>query len=891
MRTLERETELRAAHAALDRLCSRSAIGAAGVRQGGLLVFTGPPGAGKSTLLAEVRRLAAERDCAIMSARGGEQEQATAFHVVRQLLQPLLASYSERERHDVLGDWYRIVGPCVGLCPAEDGAAPDPQGVQDGLDWVVTNVAVRRGPLVLLIDDAQWVDPESLRWLSSFAARTEEIPALFVVTYRPDELPDEARVFRDGTGGSRLRPLDLAPLTPAAVSDLLSEALDAAVDDDFSHAAWLATDGNPFQTVELAAKVRSRGLAPSRANASQLRDMAGPANGIGLVERLDELGSSAVRLAWAVAVLGAEASLNLAASMAALGQLEAAQARERLRDARILKQDEALEFIHPLIATAVYREVPAAVRVGLHGKAAWELIRSGHGPTPAARHLLETHPEGDDSVVTTLRAAAREYLRAGAPDAARRCLERALREPPSMEQRAMVLYELGNPGLMYNPAATVNHLREALDEGCPDDELRQGTAIRLARALAYCDRLSEAVEVVEHEAHRATDSRVRLRMYAEHFKVAVFTSDDQDAPARSRRLARLTERLTGRDETERRILGLRAWDAVVRGEPAATALEYAERAMSSGDMSWTDEDWGFEVPTLLGLTFLYCDQPDRADELFTRGVAEFEGQGWHGVPLALGYTFLGYIRFRSGRLSEAEDFMRAGLRLADRVGPGASGHWNAAGSLIEVLLARGKVSAAERLARDHGFGKPFPSAVTIPNAQMVYGELLLAKGMPKEAAEELAEVGRGLDARGMHNPSWCPWLLQLALASHAMDDGKRAQELGQEALRRAERFGTDSAVGQALWVAGRLSDGAERADLLRRAVSHLERSPAVYELSSALVDLGSVLRCSGQLREAAECLYRGVDIAVQCGAEAVVAQARGELVAAGLRPRRLGTGR
>ncbi|MDQ0945673.1 hypothetical protein [Streptomyces sp. V1I1] len=83
-----------------------------------------------------MRRLAAERDCTGLFAKGGEQEQSLAFHVVRQLLQPLLASYSESERREVLGDWFGIVGPRVGLSPAAERAVPDPQGVRDGLDWV-----------------------------------------------------------------------------------------------------------------------------------------------------------------------------------------------------------------------------------------------------------------------------------------------------------------------------------------------------------------------------------------------------------------------------------------------------------------------------------------------------------------------------------------------------------------------------------------------------------------------------------------------------------------------------------------------------------------------------------------------------------------------------------
>jgi hypothetical protein len=324
---------------------------------------------------------------------------------------------------------------------------------------------------------------------------------------------------------------------------------------------------------------------------------------------------------------------------------------------------------------------------------------------------------------------------------------------------------------------------------------------------------------------------------------------------------------------------------VVRGESVSTALKYADRAMSDR-MSWTDERWGFEVPALVALTYLYCDRPERAEELFARGIAEFERQGWRGTPLALGYTFLGYIRFRCGRLTDAEDFVRAGLRLADRVSPDVPVHWCAVGSLIEILLARGQVDAAERMAADHGFGEPFPSAVTFPDAQTVHAELLLARGMATEAAAELTRVGERLDGHGMRNPGLYPWLLRLALASH-VTDVRRGRELAHKAVQRAERFGAASTTGHALRVMARLSDGPQAITLLQRAVTELEASPSAYELACALVELGTALRRTGRVSQAAEPLYQGVDLAAQCGADPMVALARDELIAAGLRPRRL----
>ncbi|MFD5760619.1 LuxR C-terminal-related transcriptional regulator [Streptomyces sp. NPDC127044] len=99
--------------------------------------------------------------------------------------------------------------------------------------------------------------------------------------------------------------------------------------------------------------------------------------------------------------------------------------------------------------------------------------------------------------------------------------------------------------------------------------------------------------------------------------------------------------------------------------------------------------------------------------------------------------------------------------------------------------------------------------------------------------------------------------------------------------------GPPSAGARARGAAPHVSSGSTRVKLLEESVSHLERSPAAYELACALVALGTELRRSGSPKEAAEHLYRGLDAAMQCGADGLGDEARAELAAAGLRPRRL----
>ncbi|WP_438310139.1 ATP-binding protein [Streptomyces sp. HUAS TT3] len=892
---LERESELLAIRRAVDDLrgVSDQATGAS-TRRGGVLTFAGSAGIGKTTLLGEARRYATDRGCTVLFARGGEQERQVPFHVMRQLTQPTFAAMNEDDRRAALGNWHSIVAPALGLTAARKGpTVPDPQGVRDGLDWVVTQLTVRAAPVVLILDDAHWADAESLAWLTGFAARAEELAMLIMVACRPDEIPTDAAGLRNLMGRRGARPHELAPLTTGAVAQIVRDALGSSADDVFCRECWAITGGNPFEVVELAMKGRDRGLKPHQDNIAQLRDLASAVKGSGLIERLEQLGTSTVRFAWAAAVLGTAVPTGIVGSVAALGEAQAADAIEQLHAARILtvlpslRSKQVVEFFHPLIATAVYRSIPPGVRVAMHGMAAQALIDDGHGTSAAARHLLEMHPEGDPWVVQQLRQAARDSFSAGAPAAARRYLARALREPPEAEDRAEVLFELGSANLLHDPVTTINQLRTALEEPQIAQGLRESITYRLAQALAHTGQLEKAAGLLADEARSATSAQTRLRMQAEQFKWNSVRVDEEDSPARSRLLAQFAKRLSGRGLAERHILGLRAWDAAVRGEPVATSLGYVEQALDGG-MSWTDLDFGFEVPAVIAVTLMYCDQPGRAEELFNEGILDFESKGWRGAHLSFVYTLLGYVRYRRGRLAEAEDFVRNGLEIANRIGHDIPAQWYAIGTLIETLLARGDLTQAEEVARNYGLSEGFPRAIVYPDPQAVWGRLLLAQGRIEEAEQQLGEAGRRLDLRGTRNPAWSPWQLDLALAQ-ATYNQELARATAAEAVARARAFGAPSVIGQALRVAAATTDPVQATVLLQEAVSHLEQSPAAYEFAHALIDHGTALQTVGDPHRAAQQLYRGMETAVACSADALADRARSQLASAGLRPRRLHT--
>ncbi|MGW1093712.1 ATP-binding protein [Streptomyces sp. NPDC002596] len=855
----EREPELAAAAQAVDALCGAQAAG-------GLLIFSGEAGIGKTALLTEIQAMAADR-CTIWSARGGETVTSVPFHVVRQLLQPALDQFPPDEVRSLFGAWFEVAAPALGLAEPS-GPQPDPQGVRDGLDHVVSRLASRLShrPLLLIIDDAHWADGESLAWLASFTARLGELPVLVVQAHRPEEL-----AARKGDGGSHPAQVRVAlrALTPDATAELVRATLDDHADDPFCREVWAVTGGNPYEAVELVAKVQDRELAPLEESAGLLRELGASARGSGLVARLERLGTNANRFAWAAAVLGTDISQDLAATLAGMSPAEAADCTARLRDARIVSGFDPLEFVHPLIATAVYRSIPPATRTAMHGRAAWAITRAGLGAAAASRHLLEVHPDDDQELVEQLREAAGQHLAVGAPEAARRCLERALQEPPRHQVRATLLYELGCATLLSSPPTTVQHLRAALDLPGLADEVRVDATFRLAAALSHNNQLKEAALALAAETGRTAPGPGRMRLQAAHFMWEGMQAAEDDGPGRSRRLAGNADHLTGRDNAERALLTLRAFDAMLRGEDCQLVVDLCERALVDGrparGLGWTDTEWGFEFPTTVGITYAFTDQLDRAEALFSEAVRAFEISGWSGAHLAFAHTLLGLVHRRRGRLAEAEGFLREGLRLADRVGSGLPVHWDAACLLIDTLLARGRVTEARTIADQYNFGMPYPSAMVLPDAPCVRGRLLLAEGRKKEAVAELEAARQALEPRGRFNGIWAPWAGDLARALADEDPGRAAQ-LATSARVHAERFGTDTAIGEALRCVALFARPEDAHHLLADAVRHLEASPSAYEHALARVDYGIAIRSPRELARAQK-------LATTCGAEELATRA------------------
>ncbi|GAA3210108.1 hypothetical protein GCM10020256_07950 [Streptomyces thermocoprophilus] len=252
---------------------------------------------------------------------------------------------------------------------------------------------------------------------------------------------------------------------------------------------------------------------------------------------------------------------------------------------------------------------------------------------------------------------------------------------------------------------------------------------------------------------------------------------------------------------------------MTRGESAEEVVELCDRALVNGRLApglgWTDTEWGAELLMMLGSAYAYADRLDRAESLFAEALRAYTLVGWSGGHLALANAYLGLAYRRQGRLKDAENVLRDSLRLAERVGRGLPLYWSAVCGLVDTLLARGRVEEAWSMAEQYGFHPPYPSTIVLPDPQSVRGRLLLAVGRTKEGIDELQAAEKSAASRGHHNPVMVAWALDLARAL-ATEEPSRAAQLVFDARRRAERFGTDTAIGEAPALRRRTGDRAAR---------------------------------------------------------------------------------
>jgi DNA-binding CsgD family transcriptional regulator len=858
---LERDTELTAITDALHGAVE----GAASV-----LLLEGVAGIGKTRLLREARHLADGMDLRVLSARPTPLDADLPWNVVRQLLVPALPTASSARQTHLLSGAARLAAPPLGLMSAS--ADVDSFAPLHGLYWLVANLA-HDSPILMAIDDLQWCDVASLRFIIHFVSRNEGLPVVLIGAIRSGEPSALVGPLESLAANPSVQVIQPRPLTLAASAELIAREVANPISAEVVEACHRMTGGNPFLLNELVREIED---ARRPVTAAWVRSISPASLTRSVMARLTRLGSPALALARAVAVLGGSAHLKVAAELVNLGLDDGAAAADRLiRAGVVVTHDEKLDFAHPLVREAVYGELSPPVRWRLHAAAARLLSAWPDQTQEVAAQLLATAPAADPWTVERLRAAARAARDEGAPELAASYLERALAEPPQSDPQSEILIELGTLETHYDPARAVDRFQAAAPLVFGDRQ-----PVRLAqlhaRALAAAGRYDEAAAVINARAEQAAtlDRETAGRFSATRFAVCRWDLDCLDT---AEEVFTAVRDRAGRGETltppESANL---ANELAARGEDRLVAIEHARRAIAA-----PYEPFLSQTTPILATVLVHAGELIEAQTAITAALKDARTRGsrldWLSATSALAYAVLA-----RGQTSNAVVLASDALELAD---DGLSTLLPLL-TLVEALIQRGEVDQGWAALGQRGLDSQLGSSW--PETMLRYrrGRLQAASHRHAEALEDLFEVGRLVDAWRAPNPAQIAWRSSAARSLLALDRTDEARRLAAEELVLAQRWGADVALGVAQSVVGQCDSSPSGIDMLGRAVDRLGRSQARLELARAQCELGTRLRRERRPAEAREPLRAALDLADRCGGLAVADRAREELLAAGLKPRR-----
>jgi DNA-binding CsgD family transcriptional regulator/Tfp pilus assembly protein PilF len=854
---LERSGELAALGGALE---------AANAGDGALVLVEGPAGIGKTALLRIAERGAGERNMVVLRVGGDQLVAESSFAAIRELF------------------WGEVQGGTASLEGAARLAAPvfaGDSGIVDadrtgavlhGLYWLLAGVA-DRAPVVVVLDDAHWLDPASVRFVLYLARRIESLAVLLIVALRGGEAAPGADLVA-ALSGLAVCVLRLSALSEKASHALVRGIVGPRAGEELCRSCHEVTRGNPFYLRELAAVLKEE---PSVAtiDPQRVRVLGAGAVDQAVLVRLGGLGSDCRGLASAAALLGPGAPLRHAASLAGLGRHRAESAADRLRAVGMMAAEPSLSFVHPIVGEAIAEQLPESRRAAFHRAAARLLLDDDAPADRVAAHLLSADGYGEPWVVDALQRAGRDAVARGAPEAAAAYLRRALAEPPLPERRLDVFLDLGRVEATLPYKRDYPAYRRAL-ELAADAQQRAEIASELAEAWMAVGEFRLAATLVEDLLRDtvALDPALARRLEADLFAAGASTLSV--APRALARAAPQFDRAIREEIDDPMLLTALAYSGAASGRPTRDVAELTRRALSDG------RTWGEWLALRAAtLTLAWSDQLDDAGRIQDMAIAESQRRGSAPMFMASAIT-RAHVAFRAGDVALAEDYWQRGFDLAQqRADYPFVLMWMPA-----ILLERGRARHASDLLEE------LPLVESLLD---LWPEILLlaGRGMVRIALDDL---GRGLDdllgadrrmtAAGLRLSVGADWVPAAVPALVELGRRDQAVRLAEAELADAVRAGAARREGIALSVRGTLDGGEHALVKLRNAVAILGRSPARLEHARALTNLGAGLRAGGRRDEARAPLSQALDIAHRLGATSLADRARRELISTGARPRR-----
>jgi DNA-binding NarL/FixJ family response regulator len=822
------------------------------------LVLRGAAGMGKTTLWTAAVEDARERGARVLECRPSSAEHHLAFTALGDLLR------------DSVGEVAPVLPPPqrraleVALLLEEAGEEPpEAQSIGTACASALRHLA-RTRTLLVAVDDAQWLDPDSAGALEFAVRRLARERAGVLIAQRVD---DEAAPLPLALDRAYPDPevLDIGPLTLGAVGHLLRERLDTPLTRPVLHRVYETSGGNPFYALELGRALARRGSVdpggplpvPTTLDALVRERLAGQS------PRVREILAITAALSDPSAQIVHEAAGGDAGAGAAIDEAVAAG----ILDA----SGRTLRFGHPLLASAVYAELGPHERRQLHARLA-EIVPDRE---ERAHQLSLAATAPDEEVAQAIEEAADFAKRRGAPMVAADRLERAIELTPPEERAALWrrTSRLCDLCVVDGDVERAARLAEGLVEDATADE-RWGALAHLAVVRLSEGRREDVRRLVDEIlGEPEADERARAVALILSATVDVRRLGRRETLAHGREAVTIGERLGDPDIVRDALAGV-AIDAAWLGEPF---VDDVERAAAMGDVAGIFPV-GHRSESLAAIVrMLFGDELDAnrpaLEARYREAVASESAEAQ-----AEALSTLSELERRAGNLELATGYGEAGLELGD-----VYLRANLCFMAGSATALRGDLEAAEALvAEGERVVGQAPASASILLGWLA-GMIDLLRGSPAEAVAHLSPLPALAAELGIENPTPIqlhPDLIEALLEAGDLDEASAA---AADFEQRSSRVGHAWALAASHRCRGLvLAAQGDQNAALRSLQAAVSASAAIagerpLEHARALLALGTTLRRAKKRRDARTALRAALETFERCGASPWAGRATAEL--------------
>jgi DNA-binding CsgD family transcriptional regulator len=811
------------------------------------LMLAGEPGIGKTVLFEHAVGEAREHGFRILAARPTAAEGALSFVGLTDLLSDAREVFAE-----LPSPQRRALD--VALLLAEETDAPtDPRAIGTGLLGVLRALA-SSCPVVVAVDDLQWLDAPSAAALAFALRRVREESIGLLAAVRKDsgsaglELPESFRSDRAALG----------PLSVGAIHALLADRLQLSIPRTLLLRIYEACRGNPLFALEVGRALQEQGL-PEPGRPFEI-----PADAETLfAARLEQLPQDTLA---ALAV----AAVNAAPTRSLVGTADVLE--PAVRGEIIQFEGERLRFTHPLLASAVYARLDPGARRALHRRIATQVTDREE----RARHLALGVDAPDAEIAAALDEAVGQAAGRGAPATAAELADLAVRLTPR-DDRMRLRIRRRIAAQQHSLAGDVAYARELLEQLV--EELPAG--VERARALLQLaetrdDDVAAARSLCEEALAEAIPDDALLARAHRQLAAALQLSGN-----RAQALAEAREALAVAERTpDARLLAsglsyvafFELWGGRVTPGLLERALQLEPQA---GYLPL------YERPSAIDGLRLMLLEDDLAGARARLSEAEQVARD-HGDEDSHSSVLLhlAELECRSGRFDDAARHAGEGYALTDQLGrEGDKGALLYVVALADALRGRAE-SARTAAERGLALAENAGSEIYAVHNLRVLGLLALSTGDWSTAAQFLAPLPARLVARGYGRSSILrilPDAIEALIAVGDLDAAARNVEQLDEIAGLGIAYAHARAARCRGLLAAARRDHAAALDAFSDALAAHERLPDPLERGRTLLALGSLERRAKQKRAAREALEAALEIFEQLGARLWAARARAEL--------------